>query len=152
MRYLGCVIGLLLMLVAVSAKAEIYKYRDENGVIRYTDNIVEVPKEQQQRVKAYQEIKAPEAAVEAPRIENMEDVAQKLQQEKEELRKEFEALESERVQLEAQGKIARLPAENELFEQKIIDYNARLQQYEQKRIRFKEKVDAYNAVIDARFK
>jgi chromosome segregation ATPase len=152
MRYLWCIVGLLLMLAPVSTRAEIYKYRDENGVVRYTDNIVEVPKAQQQNIKAYEEIKILESAEEAQGIETMEDVAQRLQQEKEALRKEFEALESERQQLDAESKIARLPEENEMFEKKIIDYNARLQQYEQKRLKFKEKADAYNSVIDAQFK
>ena len=46
------VLGLLLGLGA-SAWAEYYKYRDENGAIRFTDDIMQVPVDQRQKIERY---------------------------------------------------------------------------------------------------
>lgn len=141
-----------LLLVPDSSFAEYYKYRDENGVIRFTDNILEVPKSQQENVEAYREIKLLEEAGEVTEVESMHDIAAKLQTEKTMLGQEFEQLEAERQQLEEVAKITRSEAENDAFEKKIRDYNLRLQQYEAKRLLFKEKVDTYNKAMEAQFK
>ena len=152
MRIFLWIVALSMVLTPASALAEIYKYRDANGVVRYTDNIVEVPKSQQKNIKSYQEIKVPKAADEVGAIQSMDDIAKQLQAEKEILDKEFKQLESERLQLDVDAKIARPPSENELFEKKIDDYNLRLQQYEDKRQALTEKVNAYNEAIGAQFK
>lgn len=41
--------------LAVPAHGEFYKYRDENGVMRFTDNLVEVPVDQRPGVGRYKE-------------------------------------------------------------------------------------------------
>ena len=141
-----------LLLVSNSSFAEFYKYRDENGVIRFTDNILEVPRSQQQNVEAYREIKTFEEAEEAADVENMADIEEKLRAQKTILDTEYQGLLAERQQLEEEATIDRTGAENVAFGKKIVDFNMRLQQYEEKRLLFKEKADIYNEARAAQFK
>ena len=143
---------ILLFLVSNSSYAEYYKYRDKNGVVRYTDNPLEIPKDQQENVKAYREIKVLEEAGEVAEVESMADIEQKLRAQKSVLDKEYQGLAAERQQLEKEAKIDRTGAEYEAFEKKIVDFNLRLQQYEEKRLLFKEKADVYNEARAAQFK
>ena len=48
---------LILLVLPMLASAEIYKYRDQNGVLRFTDNLTEVPVDQRENIDQYQEIK-----------------------------------------------------------------------------------------------
>ena len=59
-------LGLLLMVFIVHpADADIYKYRDVQGVIRYTYDLAEVPEDQRPQVQTYEEAAlAPEPASE----------------------------------------------------------------------------------------
>jgi hypothetical protein len=141
-----------LLLISHSSFAEFYKYRDENGVVRYTDNPLEIPKDQQENVEAYREIKVLEAAGEAAKVESMDDIGEKLRAQKMILDKEYQGLVAERQQLEQEDKIDRTGAEHDAFQKKIVDFNLRLQQYEEKRLLFKEKADTYNEARAAQFK
>lgn len=143
---------ILLLLVPMSSNAEFYKYRDENGVVRYTDNPLEIPKDQQGNVEAYREIKTLEEAGEAAEVESIDDIEKKLRAQKAILDKEYKGLVAERQQLEEEAKIDRTSAAYDVFEKKIADFNLRLQQYEEKRILFKEKADAYNEARQTEFK
>lgn len=152
MRWFLAVLLCSLILTSSYSHAEIYKYRDEKGVLRFTDNPLEVPKAQQQSVQTYREAQIIEEAGQAAPVDSMPDIAAKLEAEKERLAQEFETLEAERRGLEEGAKIARSEADNAMFEQKIQDYNLRLQQYEERRRQFQEKVDVYNQAMDAQFK
>ncbi len=55
MRYASVVMALALMLVPLISSAEFYKYRDESGVLRYTDDMNEIPKDQRPNMDAYSE-------------------------------------------------------------------------------------------------
>jgi hypothetical protein len=134
----------LFLLLPNSSFAEFYKYLDENGVVRYTDNPLEIPKDQQKSAQSYREIKVIETADEAANVESMGDIEKKLRAEKEMLDKEYEGLVAERQALEKEAKISRAEDEYAAFEEKILDFNQRLQQYEEKRLVFKEKADVYN--------
>jgi predicted RNase H-like nuclease (RuvC/YqgF family) len=49
-------VALLLVIVGFSpANGDIYKYRDTNGVVRYTYDLAEVPEDQRPQVKTYEE-------------------------------------------------------------------------------------------------
>jgi hypothetical protein len=135
-----------------SSIAEFYKYRDENGIVRYTDNPLEIPEDQQKSAKEYREIKIIEAADGAAKVEGMDDIEKKLRAEKETLDKEYKELAEERKKLEEEAETNRTEAEQAAYQNRIRDFNLRLKQYEEKRLLFKEKADVYNETRKAEFK
>ena len=55
MRLLYALLFLICMWLPSSALAEYYQYRDQNGVLRFTDNLADVPEDQRQQIKSYTE-------------------------------------------------------------------------------------------------
>jgi hypothetical protein len=55
MRLLYALLFLICMLLPSSVLAEYYQYRDQNGVLRFTDNLADVPEDQRQQIKSYTE-------------------------------------------------------------------------------------------------
>ena len=55
---------LFLQIQAVFVFAEFYKYKDANGVLRFTDTLSEVPEDQREKVDKYQEYIAPTKSIE----------------------------------------------------------------------------------------
>jgi len=55
MRLLYALLLLICMLLPSSVLAEYYQYRDQNGVLRFTDNLADVPEDQRQQIKSYTE-------------------------------------------------------------------------------------------------
>lgn len=143
------IIIMLMILLALPAlaSAEIYKYRDQNGILRFTDNLTEVPLAQRKNVDEYQEIKTTEEVAEpAPDLTAGQDphAAEKaLLDEKGALDIEYNQLVEMRKSLEAAPQSV-TPEEIAAHENKVRDYNARLQVYEVKQKAFRAKVDEYN--------
>ena len=147
------IIIMLLILLALPAlsSAEIYKYRDKNGILRFTDNLTEVPLAQRENVDEYQEIKTREDVTEpAPDSDTGQAAGQDalaaekaLLDEKGALDIEYNQLVEVRKSLETAPQ-AGTPEETAAHENKVRDYNARLQIYEVKQKAFRVKVDAYN--------
>ena len=50
----------LISMISIPACAEFYKYRDANGVLRFTDNLMDVPEDQRENLKSYTEVVTPE--------------------------------------------------------------------------------------------
>jgi hypothetical protein len=142
---------LILLALPALASAEIYKYRDQNGILRFTDNLAEVPVEQRENMDQYQEIRtAPDVAEQAPDNASEQAVAQdaqtvekKLMDEKGILDSEYSQLTEMRNSLEAAPQ-SNTPEEIAAHENKIKDYNARLKIYEARQKAFREKVEEYN--------
>ena len=55
MRLLYALLFLICMLLPSSVLAEYYQYRDQNGVLRFTDNLADVPEDQRQQIMSYTE-------------------------------------------------------------------------------------------------
>ena len=55
MRLLYALLFLICMWLPSSALAEYYQYRDQNGVLRFTDNLADVPEDQRQQIESYTE-------------------------------------------------------------------------------------------------
>ncbi len=151
---------ILLLLVALSlipmpVFAEFYKYKDANGVLRFTDNLLEVPKDQREKIQTYKEVVTPEpepdisdAQKEDAALKNQNNRAEQINSEREVLEQSFKALDAERKSiLESPTS----PQEQEAYEahkQRIEAFNARIKAYEEQRKMFQAKVDAYNAEIE----
>ena len=137
---------LVLLVLPMLASAEIYKYRDQNGVLRFTDNLTEVPIDQRENIEQYQEIKttgavgqstANEEAVQDPKV-----IEKELTDEKGVLDNQYSQLMEMRSSIEAAPQPG-TPEEIASHEQKIKDYNAQLKIYEVKQKAFREKVAEY---------
>ena len=55
MRLLYALLFLICMLLPSSVLAEYYQYRDQNGVLRFTDNLADVPEDHRQQIESYTE-------------------------------------------------------------------------------------------------
>jgi len=88
----------------LSASAEFYRYKDANGVLRFTDNLAEVPDDQ--KPKVYEESlnkKAPEQERTVPESpENADDAVKKMLRERKALKLAAGEIESKRIGLEQQ--------------------------------------------------
>ena len=142
---------LILLALPVLASAEIYKYRDQNGVLRFTDNLAEVPPAQREAVEQYQEIRTTAEAVEqTPAPVSEKDAVQDARSVEKELTHEKEALDHEYSQLmEMRKSIEGAPQpgtseEMDAHNKEAQDYNIRLKIYEVKLKAFREKLEAYH--------
>ena len=151
---------LFLLLVALSlipmpVFAEFYKYKDANGVLRFTDNLLEVPKDQRRNNQTYKEVVTPEpepvisdAQKEDAALKNQNNRAEQINNERGVLEQSFKALDAERKSLLESPPS---PQEQEAYEahkERIEAFNAKIKAYEEQRKMFEANVDAYNAEIE----
>jgi hypothetical protein len=159
------------LLFSVSASAEFYKYLDENGNVRFTDDINQVPEEQRPRINSYVESEsvdpAPEQEVTQESKENpeqQENVAEfaedntgeesfeaarkRIEALKQRLDEEYKALVEEGKQL-AKAREAAVTNEQRLeFNKKVDDYNKRGQSYQATQKEYEAQIEAYNARVN----
>jgi len=138
---------LILFALPMLASAEIYKYRDSNGVLRFTDNLTEVPIAQRKNIEQYKEIKtAPSAAAQSTpneaAVQDPKAMEKALTDEKGVLDNEYSQLMKMRSSIEAAPQ-PNTPEEIAAHEQKIKNYNAQLKLYEVEQKAFREKVAEY---------
>jgi len=138
---------LVLLVLPMLVSAEIYKYRDQNGVLRFTDNLTEVPIDQRENIQQYREIKTAPSATEQSTInaeaaQDPKAMEKELTDEKGVLDNEYNQLMALRSSIEAAPQPG-TPEEIAAHEQKIKNYNAQLKIYEVKQKAFREKVAEY---------
>ena len=159
---------LLLIFVVLAivppVSADIYKYVDENGVLIFTDNFVDVPADQRQTVDRFKEIKSapPAKAVEstmqppapppkkknsasslAPNAENLTKL-QTLNAEKQRLDKEYETLVRQRQALGKNKPDLTDASALEAYRKKVNALNRKIKAFDTKRSAFEKKVAAFN--------
>lgn len=164
MRWRDVLIAVICVGLSAPAFAEFYQYRDENGVLRYTDNYVDIPVQQRKKIKRFAE---PDDNLTAEQIAEREQLrkeremkaaaevqaAQRLQlkkslhQSKAELDKTRAQLMSERKALEKEKETVSMsdPQNAKAYQDKVIDFNRRLAQYRKRLKDFSEAAKAYNA-------
>jgi chromosome segregation ATPase len=112
----------LLLTVSTTSFADFYKYKDSNGVLRFTDNLSEVPESQRPKADIYKEYKskqpdpqvALEKAIEAAEKQSMQNMANSQPKEsqiqllgnkilkiQDDLQKEYQLLVAKKKSLEA---------------------------------------------------
>ncbi len=159
------VVGLLLLMPNPSF-SEFYKYRDQSGAIRFTDDLTKIPVDQRPKVQNYSEPEdfLPPAqrrqntktegkrsgSSEESLRESPEQWAARLKERKGVLEEEYEKIVQAQEALSSERSTLNTPAS-------YLDYNkkrARLQDrakvYEKERKRFEEEVKTYNEWIGSR--
>ena len=146
-------------LISTPAMAEYYRYVDENGMQRYTDDLSSVPVDQRPNVQSYETIKSnpvpsggdlatpqagekPEGATWRERTANQADA---LDQERIGLEKTQQTLQTERDAL-LKEKPSVEDGENarKAYRDKVKQLNAKVADYEKQHAAYKEKVEAFN--------
>jgi len=132
--------------------AEFYRYTDENGVVRFTDNMLEVPEAQRKAAGRYSEstssddnntggnnaeVTTEEKADTSVKKEGGKKASEVMYEEYVNLQSEREALEREFKEKESKF----TPEELKGYNDRVKSYNDRLTDYERKRESL-EKIDA----------
>jgi len=146
--------------------AELYKYRDQNGVLRFTDNIADIPKDQRVGVETRQEVESNETpadfsqttkqeveerqkALATPVFQEPQDEAeilsaQEMNQKKAALDQEYANLMKEkRALLESKKKIRNVP-DSKAYNKKAEMLNQKIADFDTRREAFMEQADAFN--------
>ena len=170
MRLRYAVIILILAGLPSLVCAEFYKYRDGNGILRFTDNLSEVPKDQRPEIKTYQEAddflapwqreeKARREAVVSEEAREAEarktnvpktqigSTPDDLKQIKAGLDQEFDALMQRKQAVDAEKEALRAKDKKaaKACLEKAKQLNADIREFEQRRQAFQKKADAFNA-------
>ena len=177
MRAIYFLIGCLLVIGSAVAQAEIYQYRDANGVLRYTDNYLEVPPEQRPDFEP-SEPSAQESAVTPPKegqpaaaaddqanagaqtdsgsAPPSDPAVEVLKQEQADLLAEYQILSSERDRLEALRESRKSVEEVEQFNadaaalsQRIESFNQRKEKLDGQLRSYVELIEGYNESVEA---
>ncbi|MBW1864546.1 MAG: DUF4124 domain-containing protein [Deltaproteobacteria bacterium] len=142
----------ILSLIPIPVFAEYYKYKDANGVFRFTDNLLNVPKDQRENIQAYKEAAIPEPKPEASNVIEEEADLKGKNRRIEQLNSERESLEQSYRDLDAERNFllesSPSPQEKEAYEthkKRIDTFNKKIESYEEQRKIFQSKVDAFNA-------
>jgi len=146
----------LLSLLPIPACAEYYKYKDANGVTRFTDNLMDVPEDQRDKLKSYKEVITPEekpqiseSAQKAAALKSRNSRIEQMNTERDVLAQTFDDLESERKAILESAPDPQDQKAYEAHRQRIEAYNEKIKTYEEKRKLFQEKIDAFNAEVKA---
>ena len=161
---------ILMLIVSVwfptTVCAEFYKYKDQNGVLRFTDNIADVPEDQRIGLETHQEVISNETpadfsemtrqeveerqkALGPPAFQEPQDEAgnlsdQELNQKKAALDQEYANLMKEkRALLESKKKIRNV-TESKAYNKKVGALNQRIADFDTRRQAFTEEADAFN--------
>jgi len=142
----------VLSLIPIPVCAEYYKYKDTNGVFRFTDNLLNVPKDQREKIQAYKGAATPEPKPETSNVINEEATLKGKNSRIEQLNSERAFLEQSYRDLAAERNLllesSPSPQEKEAYEthKKRTDaFNEKIKSYEKQRKIFQSKVDAFNA-------
>lgn len=146
----------VLSLIPIPVCAEYYRYKDTNGVVRFTDNLLNVPEDQRENIQTYKEAATPEPKADTSDVSTGELNSKGRNSRIEELNSERESLEQIYKDLDAERKSllesSPSPQETEAYEahkKRIEAYNEKIKSYEEQRKIFQAKVDAFNAEIES---
>lgn len=161
----------MLTLAPLVAYAEFYRYKDAQGVMRYTDNLAEVPEDQRPQVTTYQEVRTPPPApppagerqaegstpaddapietfaVDPATLERLDATKKALDQEYAELMDSKQKLLKEKEE-KLKGLAARDVTARKDYEDRVKALNDRIQDYEKRREAFVQESSALNKSVE----
>lgn len=166
-------VAILLLLIAGynPANADIYKYRDAQGVVRYTYDLAEIPEDQRPQVQTYEEAAVvPEAPSQAagasgedqgkPDEKTDEEVVvdeeaiEELNQKKKELDEEFAGLMEQKYSLlKDKEKLEKTLAGRDTvaaadYDKKVEELNRKIADYQKRREAFQNEAEAVKKAVE----
>ena len=169
MMWRTMILTVVFMLTAVGATGEYYKYTDENGNARYTDDMTRIPEDQRESAESFaseagasdgtqfgnaslnqEAVSASETdeyvqEYAAPAGQTFEGRAAELNKIQAELNNTHRALEAERAELAAQSPDEDANNNEKIaYRAKVDALNAKIDKYSRDLKAFEEKVDAFN--------
>ena len=146
----------LICLIPIPVCAEFYKYRDADGVLRFTDNLMDVPEDQRENLQSYKESVTPEeqpqiseSAQKSAALKNRNSRIEEMNGEREALAQTFDELETEKKAILESAPDPQDQKAYEAHRQRIVTFNEKIKAYEEKRKQFQQKIDAFNAEAKA---
>lgn len=169
MKYLKIFILISFLLFSVNAAAEFYKYTDEDGNVRFTDDINQVPEAQRSKIHSYvesqsEEVSDQETTQETPEKSeqqanvpdspeneaeegSLEELKSRIDAIKEEVDQAYAALLKEKEQLTEDKKKVKTREQVESYNKRVEGYNIRGQEFIKKQKERDDLIDNYNARI-----
>ncbi len=155
----------IFVLMALPAFGEYFQYTDQNGNLRFTDDLSKVPEDQRKNIKTFESVQSLEileppesksasvpeqttdnsSPAEDSQEDNLYNLSKELNQKQEELSKTAASLREQQARLKAQK-----PAQNALHSEKtahsekIKALNAKIEEYNKNRDLLDERVEAFN--------
>jgi len=173
MNRMACCLLALSLVFVLPAAAQVYKYEDANGDIRFTDDITVVPEGQRSQYMetapagepaeepspeggeedagiaeqpAGQEDNLPAGAEEGRQNPDSDQATiDRLNAEQQKLKQEYDALNKEKRALEKERKEVRTSAQLKAYNDKADALNKKIDDYEQRARAFAAKRDAFNS-------
>ncbi|MCF6249624.1 MAG: DUF4124 domain-containing protein, partial [Desulfobacula sp.] len=118
-RFIFSIICFFFILFATEGFAQFYQWVDKNGIKHFTDNLLEVPKDQRSNLQIHKTIKSPEIKDTTPKEKKAESginnkaLRTSLESEKAELDKEYKAIQKKRENLDDVIKYEDIAIEND---------------------------------------
>lgn len=156
---------LVVLLFANPALGEFYKYRDSSGVLRFTDNLADVPPDQRPGAKSYKEAddyltpnQRQERAEKARRetevaakeekqgaFEAEQDQRMNLNKTRIALDEEYGALMRDKETIQKEKEQATTPEQLTAYRKRVNELNKRIIEYESRRYQYEESIKRFNA-------
>lgn len=148
----------LCFVLAAPAAAEFYKYTDQEGNVRFTDDLNQIPESLRSGATAYEQVESrPEespaaktpAGTEATKASSreasaLEQTRQALEEKKKQLEAEYQALMEKRAALEKSRDQRKTRSQALEYNKAVTQLNEAIQAYEKRREAFDAEVKAYN--------
>lgn len=168
MRIFCCLLAIVLMGFAAPAVADFYKYVDQNGVTRYTDNLADIPEDQRPKIETFEgsendsaygesaqesgrksdKLQEERQAVKAKRkqqdLTRSGTKGEQMRQTRDALESEHAALMKEKDALEAKRDTLKTAKEVRAYQNEVARLNRKIAAFEKRRQAFKNEVDAFN--------
>lgn len=157
MNIIKCLIWFSVLLFCLPASAQFYRYVDEQGVVRFTDDLDKIPEKQRSKVTSFEESKSKNVPSES--LQQEENKGSDNAPTAERFNKKIEELEGKRRQLDAEYKalmekkeaIIKMDKKTRVgiikYNETITKLNEEIQIYENKRLAFDKEVEAHNEMI-----
>ena len=157
--------ALTFLLLAMPVSAKVYKYRDKDGIMHYTDTLSEIPPEKIREVqpealkddekdvktgldeKKAGEPKTDNAQAEKPDVKKKIPIVEDLKKEKAELDKIHERLMKKKRALKEEQSTLKTPEQVREHQKKLKLLKRKIDAYQKRYRAFKKKADSYNKAL-----